>query len=97
MSVVRLIHVIVDPSQAADVERIWTEDCASLMLQQKGCRSEHLLKCEDVPGEYISYSEWESQADIDAYRESEAHKRIQNHSRELQGAKAVVKRYQVMD
>jgi heme-degrading monooxygenase HmoA len=96
MTVVRLIHVNVDPSQAAEVERIWNDDCAQLMIQQKGCRSEQLLKCEDAPGEYISYSEWDSQADIDAYRESEAHKQIQSHSRGLQGAKAVVKRYQVI-
>ena len=96
MTVVRLIHVNVDPSQAAEVERIWNDDCAQLMIQQKGCRSEQLLKCDDAPGEYISYSEWDSQADIDAYRESEAHKQIQSHSRGLQGAKAVVKRYQVI-
>ena len=96
MTVVRLIHVNVDPSQAAEAERIWKEDCAPLMIQQNGCRSEQLLKCEDAPGEYISYSEWESQADIDAYRESEGHKQIQSHSRQLQGAQAVVKRYQVV-
>ncbi len=96
MSVIRLIHVNVDPSQAAEVERIWKDDCALLMIQQKGCLSEQLLKCDDAPGEYISYSEWESQADIDAYRESDAHKRIQDHSRNLQGARATVKRYQVV-
>ncbi len=96
MTVIRLIHVNVDPSQAAEVERIWKEDCATLMIQQKGCRSEQLLKCDDVPGEYISYSEWESQSDIDAYRESDAHKQIQSHSRGLQGAQAIVKRYQII-
>ena len=96
MTVIRLIHVNVDPSQSAQAERIWREDCAPLMIQQKGCRSEQLLKCDDAPGEYISYSEWDSQADIDAYRDSEAHKQIQNHSRALQGAKAVVKRYQIV-
>ena len=96
MSVVRLIHVHVDPGQAAAAERIWKEDCAPLMTRQKGCRSEQLLKCDDAPGEYISYSEWDSQADIDAYRNSEAHKKIQSHSRALQGAQAVVKRYQIV-
>ncbi len=96
MAVVRLIHVNVDPSQIAAAERIWKEDCAPLMIQQKGCLSEQLLKCEDEPGEYISYSVWESQADIDAYRESEGHQQIQSHSRQLQGAKAIVKRYQVV-
>lgn len=96
MTVVRLIHVKVDPGQAAEAERIWKEDCAPLMIQQKGCRSEQLLKCEDVPGEYISYAEWESQADIEAYRDSAAHEQIQSHSRALQGARATVKRYQVV-
>ncbi len=96
MTVVRLIHVNVDSSQTAEAERIWREDCAPLMIQQKGCLSEQLLKCEDPPGEYISYAEWESQADIDAYRESEAHKQIQSHSRQLQGAKAEVKCYQIV-
>jgi len=96
MTVVRLIHVNVAPDQAAEAERIWKEDCAPLMIRQKGCRSEQLLKCEDSPGEYISYAEWESQSDIDAYRDSAAHKQIQNHSRGLQGARAVVKRYQIV-
>jgi len=96
MAVVRVIQVNVDSSQIAEAERIWKEDCAPLMIQQKGCLSEQLLKCEDEPGEYISYSVWESQADIDAYRESEGHEQIQSHWRQLPGAKAIVKRYQVV-
>ena len=97
MAIVRLIHVDVDPGQAADAERIWREDCGPRMIGQKGCRSEQLLKCIDSPGEYISYSEWESQEDIDRYRESEDHQTIQAHARALQGARAVVKRYEPID
>jgi quinol monooxygenase YgiN len=96
MSIIRLIHVTVDSSQAAEAEKLWKEECAPLMIQQPGCLSERLLKCDDAPGEYISYSEWENQANIDAYRESAAHQEIQRHSRRLQGAKAVVKRYQLV-
>ena len=51
----------------------------------------------DSPGEYISYSEWESQEDIDRYRESDDHQKIQSHARALQGARAVVKRYEPID
>lgn len=97
MPIVRLIHVNVDPDQAADAERIWKEDCGPRMLTQKGCKSEQLLKCTDAPGEYISYAEWESQEDIDRYRESEDHQTIQTHARGLQGARAVVKRYEPID
>jgi len=96
MSIVRLIHVNVDPSQIEEAERVWKEECAPLMIQQKGCMSEHLLKCSDQPGELISYSEWEDQEAIDAYRESENHKKIQRHARALQGAKAIVKRYTIV-
>jgi quinol monooxygenase YgiN len=96
MPVIRLIHVKVEPGQIAEVERIWNEDCAPLMIQQQGCTSEQLLKCIDNPGEFISYSEWESQAAIDRYRESEDHKTIQSHSRGLQGARAVVKQYEAV-
>ncbi len=96
MSIVRLIHVTVDPSQIEEAERVWNEECAPLMIQQKGCMSEQLLKCSDHPGELISYSEWEDQEAIDAYRESENHKKIQSHARALQGAKATVKRYTIV-
>jgi heme-degrading monooxygenase HmoA len=94
MSIVRLIYVTVDPSQASDAERIWKNDCAPLMIQQPGCLSEKLLKCVDVPGEYISYSEWESQEKIDQYRQSPAHEKIKNHTRNLRGDRPVVKRYE---
>lgn len=97
MAIVRLIHVNVDPGQIQEAERIWKEDCSPLMIRQKGCVSEQLLKCMDSPGEYISYSEWEAQEDIDRYRESGDHQAIQSHARALQGARAVVKRYEVID
>ncbi len=96
MPIVRLIHVVVDPTEIEKAERIWKEDCAQLMIKQKGCTSEQLLICIDEPGEFISYSEWETQEDIDRYRASEDHKTIQSHARALQGARAVVKRYETV-
>jgi heme-degrading monooxygenase HmoA len=93
MRVVRLIHVKVNPEQMAEAERLWREDCAPLMKAAPGCLSEELLKCREEPGEYISYSEWEGEAAIERYRESEAHHEIQRHTRGLQGARAIVKTY----
>lgn len=93
MPVIRLIYVKVDPSQCDEAERIWKADCAPLMIKQDGCRTERLLRCLDEPGEYISYSEWDDGAAIDKYRASDDHKKIQEHSRNLQGARATVKRY----
>lgn len=95
MPIVRLIHVKVATQASAEAERVWKEDCAPLMIKQPGCLSEKLLKCLDAPGEYISYSEWASDAAIEAYRKGKDHQLIQQHARKLQGAQAVVKRYAV--
>ena len=95
MSIIRLIHIKVDPSETENAVQIWKTQCASLMTQQKGCLSEKLLRCRDAP-EFISYSEWESEAAIEAYRNSDAHKEIVRHTRGLKGAKAEVKLYDLV-
>ena len=92
MPIVRLIFVTVKPDQVNDAIGLWKNHCAPLMIQQPGCLSEELLECTDAPGEFISYSEWESQASIDKYRKSDAHAEIQKHARSLHGGQASVKR-----
>jgi heme-degrading monooxygenase HmoA len=95
MSIIRLIHIRIDPSEIAKAERVWKTECAPLMIQQKGCISEKLLRCKDAH-ESISYSEWDSEAAIAAYINSDAHKEIVRHARALKGAKAVVKLYELV-
>jgi heme-degrading monooxygenase HmoA len=95
MPIVRLIYVTVKDDQIRDAVKLWKDHCAPLMIKQPGCLSEKLLECVDAPGEFISYSEWDSQENIDKYRNSEAHAEIQRHSRGLQGGRATVKRYEV--
>ena len=48
------------------------------------------------PCELISYSEWDWEAAIDAYRNGDAHKEIVRHTRGLKGAKAEVKLYELV-
>jgi len=95
MSIVRLIYVSVKPGQVKEAVSLWKNHCAPLMITQPGCLSEKLLECVDAPGEFISYSEWDSQASIDKYRKSEGHAEIQKHARSLQGGQASVKRYEI--
>jgi len=95
MSIVRLIFVTVKPDQVNEAVSLWKNHCAPLMIREPGCLSEKLLECADAPGEFISYSEWDSQASIDNYRNSKAHAEIQKHARALQGGRASVKRYEV--
>ena len=96
MSIIRLIHIRIDPSEGENAVRVWKAECAPLMIQQKGCISEKLLRCKDAP-EFISYSEWETEADIERYTNSAAHKQIVNHTRSVKGASAVVKLYDLVN
>jgi heme-degrading monooxygenase HmoA len=96
MSIVRLIHITIDPTEIAKALQVWKTECAPLMIQQKGCVSEKLLRCRDTH-ELISYSEWASEADIEAYLVSAAHKDIVRHARSLKGSKAVVKLYDLVE
>jgi heme-degrading monooxygenase HmoA len=52
--------------------------------------SEKLLRCRET-AEFISYSESESEAAIEAYRNSEAHKEIVQHACALKWAKRAVR------
>jgi heme-degrading monooxygenase HmoA len=97
MSIIRLIYVRVAPEEVEHAETIWKKECAPLMIQQKGCISEKLLRAEDEPGAYISYSEWETEQDVENYRNSEAHREIVAHARALKGAQADVKLYRLVN
>ena len=94
--ITRMIFVTVPKDKVAEAERMWKQECAPLMIKSPGCKSEEFLRNRDNPGEMISLSTWESQAAIDKYRESEAHKKIQQHTRSLMGVAQVdVKSYEV--
>jgi hypothetical protein len=43
MSIIRLIHIKIDPSETETAERIWKTECATLMISQK-------LHLREVPG-----------------------------------------------
>jgi heme-degrading monooxygenase HmoA len=97
MPIARLIYVKVPEDKTQEAERVWKEECAPMMIKSAGCLSEEMLRCVDSPGEYISYSEWEDQASIDRYLDSEEHEEIRRHTRGLQsGERPVVKRYEVV-
>ena len=66
MSIIRLIHINIDPTEMERALHVWKTECAPLMIQQRGCISEKLLRCREAH-ELISYSEWDSEADRAAY------------------------------
>jgi heme-degrading monooxygenase HmoA len=93
MSIIRLIFISIDPADTEKAMQVWKTECAPLMISQKGCISEKLLRSREAH-EFISYSEWESEADIEMYQVSDAHQEIVRHTRGLKGAKAQVKLYE---
>jgi heme-degrading monooxygenase HmoA len=95
--ITRMILVNVPRDKAAEAERMWKQECAPLMIKQEGCVSEEFLRGRENPSEFISLSTWENQAAIDKYRNSEAHKQIQQHTRGLMNvAKVEVKTYEIV-
>lgn len=96
MSIIRLIHIRIDPAASNEAERVWKTECAPLMIRQPGCMSEKLLRGRDA-GEFISYSEWSSEADIDRYKSSPDHAEIVRHTRGIKDAKADVRLYDIVE
>ena len=92
----RLIVVKASPDKAAEIERLWSTECAPLMRKVKGLVSEELLRCTEEPGEYISVSEWQSRKAIDDYLASPEHEEIKRHTRRITGVAVTVKTYEVL-
>ncbi|MBI3015680.1 MAG: antibiotic biosynthesis monooxygenase [Candidatus Tectomicrobia bacterium] len=95
-NILRFIVVKASPEKAAEIERLWKQECGPLMIKRPGCLREELLRCREDPGEYISVSEWESQQAIDAYRTSPEHEEIKRHTRGATGMAATVKTYELV-
>ena len=96
MSIVRMIITTVPAGMGDQAERNWKEECAPLMIKQPGCLSERLLRSKAIPGEYISYAEWDNEASVRAYLKSAAHQEIKRYNTNITGAKVVVKEYEVV-
>lgn len=94
MSIIRMIYTTFPAEFAEQAERNWKEKCAPIMIRQPGCISEQLLRCRENPGEYISYSEWDSEESIRTYLASPDHQEIKRHNRNISGATVVVKNYE---
>ena len=91
-------HIIVKAPRGkeAEIERLWKQDCAPLMIKRPGCLREELLHCCEDPTEYISISEWESEQAIQNYLKSQEYETIKQHTRGLTGVAAEVKSYELV-
>jgi heme-degrading monooxygenase HmoA len=88
MSIIRLVLIKVDPSETKTAERILKAEYAALMSSQKGCISEQLLRPRER-AEFISYSEWQTEADLERFTSSAAHMQIVHRVRGLDASAAI--------
>jgi heme-degrading monooxygenase HmoA len=93
MSIIRLIHITYPPDRADEAARRWKDKCGPLLTQQTGCQSEMLLRCKDVPNEFVSYSEWDNEESIRTYLESDAYQQIRAHHLEMGGGDVSIRLY----
>ena len=95
-NIMRFIVVTAAPDKAAEIEKLWKQECGPLMIKRPGCLREELLRCREDPGEFISVAEWENQKAIDAYLASAEHRQIKEHTRGVTGMAATVKTYELI-
>ena len=94
MSIVRLIHVTYATEKADKAANYWKQKIGGLIAQQPGCLSEQLLRCHDVPNEFVSLSEWDSEESIRTYLASPAYHEARNHHRLMGGGDVAVRMYE---
>jgi len=66
-----------EPDKVAEAKALYNSDMVSgVIRQQKGYRFHYLLESIDNPGEAISVTAWDSQADGEAYEQSGVYKEL---------------------
>lgn len=94
MTIIRIVRVQYPSERSDEAARVWKQECGPLMTRQPGCLTEDLFRCRDVPNEFVSYSEWESEADIRAYLESDAWKQVRAYHRGMGGGDVGIRLYE---
>ena len=64
---VRMTHLQFPAETAAAAKEIYLNEIAPVIKSQPGNIDTFLLEPADEDGEYISYSQWESEADLKAF------------------------------
>ena len=76
--IVRLTFCKFQPDRIAEAKRIYTEEVIPAIKKQKGNMGVRLLEPADKADDYISVTEWKTQADADAYHTGGLYKTLVN-------------------
>jgi len=74
--IARLTYFGLNQKDVEDLKRIYNEETMPVIKKQKGFLGAWLLEPTDPKDQYISLTEWVSQADADAYEASGTYKQL---------------------
>lgn len=94
---VRLTFCKFAPDSIAEAKKIYTQDIAPVVSQQKGNMGILLLEPVDKADDFVSVSRWSSQADADAYERSGLYKILVGKLRDFFVKEPVLRSYEAED
>mgnify|MGYP003396595357 FL=1 len=68
--IVRIVKMTFQKDQCSQFQTLFHQSKATI-LKMEGCRYLELLQDVDQPHVFITYSHWETEADLNAYRKSD--------------------------
>lgn len=90
---VRLTFTVSLPDKIEEAKKLFYEEIAPVVKQQKGNIDVMLLRSADDPNESISFSSWEIQSDASEYEASGLYKELVDKARHTFAKPPVLKTY----
>ena len=93
----RLTFISVQPESIEEVKRIYNEELAPVVKSQKGNVGAWLLEPTDSTDDFISLTEWISEAEANAYESSGTYRELVDKLKDKYKNKSVLKTYNVTE
>lgn len=92
--IVRLTFCKFSPEAVKDAKALYMKDIVPALRKQKGLLNVRLLEPDNKSEDFISLTEWQSQADADAYERSGLYKELVGKLKDFFSKEPVLKTYQ---
>jgi quinol monooxygenase YgiN len=80
--IVRIVKLTFKKENIASFEQLF-EETKDRIRKFKGCKKLELYQSTEVPGIFFTYSHWNSENDLQAYRQSEFFKKVWGKTKKL--------------
>jgi quinol monooxygenase YgiN len=93
----RLTFINIPPDKVEDLRRIYSEEIVPVIKQQKGNIGAWLLEPTNSVDDFISLTEWVSEADATVYETSGTYKRLVDKVKDFSALKPILKTYNISE